>query len=161
MADPTKIDLSYIAVYIRWFLSCFVLEFIAIILSGQLLTQIPAFRISSTKGRHTIRFYTVIVNVTAYGDEVIVGISGFIVVLLTMGLLLGRQIPALLTERFGIDLGHFEALCVFSSFVLMFVSFVLKVFYAVTYVNAVDTPESYEQSIDRLAQSPGDDINAE
>lgn len=64
--------------YIRWFFSCFVLSFIAIIISGLFLTQIPVFRMKSMRGNQLIRFITVIVNITAYGDAAVVGLGGFL-----------------------------------------------------------------------------------
>lgn len=152
MVGPKPVSLGNIGQYIRWFFTAGVLSFLSIVISGKLLAHLPCFPTSPLKGRQDIYFLTGIVNVTAHDEEVIAGLAGFISMLLVSGLCLGRVVPSLLSDRFGVKLEVFETHCVFSSFALVFVSFILKLYYAkLEKPTAGKNPDEYDELINRLA----------
>lgn len=149
---PKSINSSEITDYIRWFFNGYILSFVSIILSGKLLTQIPAFRINLVRGRCIIRFFTYLIDMSACGDEVIVGIGSFISVLFLTALLGGIKVQIILLECFGIEVPQFESLCIFSSFLLLIISFVLNLLYSSFSKNVGNYPPEYKDQIDTLSK---------
>lgn len=156
--SKAALGLSDIVLYIRWFFTGFVLSFVSIIISGLLLTQLPVMRLYSMKGESRMRFLTYFINITATGDEVIVGIGGFITVLVLCGLIGGGQVPLLLAHNYGLQLAHFESLCIFSSFLLLITSFLLNIVYkTLSYCGKNNSnPSEYDKTIEKLASKKED-----
>ena len=64
-----------------------------------------------------------ILKFEAKDDEVILGFTAFIITLLVVAVLGGENAYQFFVRRFGIDPGHFNALCVLSAFATVFWSF--------------------------------------
>jgi hypothetical protein len=87
---------------------------IAVIVSGKLLAQRFNLR---TRTKQLFRIPVIgVFDVQANDDEVILGFSGFITTLFLVSILAGKAVYHLFRVQFGIDPGHFNCLCIFSSF---------------------------------------------
>lgn len=148
----TKFSNAEFTDYIRWFFTGFVLSFVSIILSGKLLTQLPVFRLNLVRGNSTMRFPTFFINLSAVGDEVIIGIGGFISVLFLTAIIGGGEVPKILLSRFGLELAHFESLCIFSSFLLLISSFIAKILYSAFSRSIGNYPPEYAKQIENLSK---------
>jgi hypothetical protein len=109
--------------FLLFFFSGLLLAAVAIILGGQWLANclnIPRtpkalFRIPLPG------FFTV----EARGNEVGLGITGFVLTLLSIALPAGKEAYAIVKERIGVDLGQFNSLCVLSAFITLVWTFLI------------------------------------
>lgn len=87
---------------------------IAVIVSGKLLAQRLSLP-TATKQLFRIPISGVL-EINARNSEVILGFSGFLTTLFLLAITAGKQIYTLFKFQFGVDPGHFNSLCIFSSF---------------------------------------------
>jgi hypothetical protein len=99
---------------------------IGIIASGKLLAQtfkLPGRLVQATD------FFSVpipkVLRFQAQNDEVILGFTGFIITLFSVGSIGGGNAYTFFKSHFGIDPGQFNSLCVFSGFITVMWSFLL------------------------------------
>ena len=145
-------DYDSITKFVRWLFTYLILSFLAIIISGKILTQLAPFKMSIIKGKQEINFLTGIINIKATGDEVIIGLGGFISVLTIVGLTMGEHVQKLLKSSFGLSLEQFEAICIISSFLLLLISFLTKVLFGKTINTQVKYDREYTELIEDLSK---------
>jgi hypothetical protein len=136
--------------YIRFFFNVFVLGFISIIISGKLLTQIPACKIKALKGKQIMNINILILRLKATDDEVIIGLAAFLSVLFIIGLFVGDSMKLFFNNHYGTELSQFETICIFSSFCTLFISFILKVLLSSKNNDPYD--KNYNDMIDKLSK---------
>ena len=86
---------------------------IAVIVSGKLLAKPIKFSVDSEQ---SFKISIKLLNIQATGGEVILGFTGFFITLFGFGTFGGKEIYNLVKDNYGIDPGHFNSLCMFSSF---------------------------------------------
>jgi hypothetical protein len=98
---------------IEFLFSGLVLAYVAIIVSGKLLASaFPGRRLPG----QSLRLPLFIMNFQAENDEVIFGMTSFILTLLLTAFLGGPDFYFLFVKRFGLDAGQFNTLCIASAF---------------------------------------------
>lgn len=117
--------LNVVVPSLRTVFSWAVLMPIAVILAGKLLSQQMKLA-QASRQLFRVSLWRVL-NIEARNDEVIFGFTGFIVTLFFLGSVAGPGAYTFFRERFGVDPGHFNALCVLSSFLLVVWTFLLFV----------------------------------
>lgn len=93
---------------------------ISVVVSGKLLTHRLAVRGGS--GQSFVLSVGKRVKIQAKNEEVILGFFAFIAILFVSGLAFGPVIYSKFVNQFGLDLGQFNTLLVFSSFATLFIS---------------------------------------
>lgn len=86
----------------------------AVVMSGKFLSQ--AFKLSGDASQHFVIPIPPFFRVEARNHEVTLGLGAFILTLLAVGLVAGRFAYQVFRTQFGIDPGHFNSLCILSSF---------------------------------------------
>lgn len=137
---------------ISYIFSWVILMPIAVIVSGKLMAQRLKL-VSSSKQLFKIPIPGVL-TIQARNDEVILGFAGFLVTLVVVGFIGGPTAYKLMIERFGIDPGHFNSLCVVSAFLTVLWSFV--VFIVSSGGGGGDFSKEHEELINELAQRKSD-----
>lgn len=143
---------------IRSIFSWAVLMPISVIITGKFLAKPISFNVT-TKQLFRLRFK--VLEIQATGSEVILGFAGFIISLLLMGIFAGRDIYELVKANFGIDPGHFNALCMLASFVT--VTWSAFVFLLHLLINRsklptfVSDPSRYDSLIAKLSRKENED----
>lgn len=130
---------------------------IAVILTGKILAKLIRFSVG-TKQLFRIPLKHVVVQAT--GGEVVLGFAAFIVTLLLMGVIAGPGAYELVKKNYGIDPGHFNALCMLSSFVSVAVSFGIfllgRLLHRWISLGFIANQAEYERTIERLARRTSD-----
>jgi hypothetical protein len=108
---------------LKFIFSWVILTPISIIISGKLLAQRMKLGPGS-KSLFKISLFGML-TVEATNDEVILGFTGFIITLCIVGFAGGSRAYTFFREHFGLDPGHFNALCVLSAFLLVVWTFIL------------------------------------
>lgn len=153
MPESTKqsiIDPSEIEKYVKIIFSWFILLPISVIVSGKLIAKVCKINITDKQlFEIPLKFFVI----SAHGDEVIWGFTGFITIVFFIGLFWGQAIPELLNNNFGLNIAHFNALCVFCSFFLVFISFTVFSIYKIASRIKYPSPaqKEHDDLIDRLA----------
>ncbi len=142
-------EIDQLTDYIRFFFSVFVLGFISIIITGKLLTKIPACNIQYLKGSQFMKFNIGIVKLEANDGEVIVGLASYICIVLLVGSCIGKIIHDFFNNNFGTNLTQFEAICIFSAFCSLFISFILVLLHPKRKENLFN--DKYDSQIDKLS----------
>lgn len=128
---------------------------IAVIVGGKLTSQVMRLQAGS---RSILRIVVPpVIDVRATDDEVIFGFSGFIIMLLTIGLPFGHRVYDLFRLQYGIDPGAFNSLCVMSSFANVLLAMILFLFSRLR--RAANNPRQleYEKKISELPKiRPGE-----
>ena len=125
---------------------------IAVMVSGKLMAQ--TVKLSGQHGQLFQISIPKVIKIRANNDEVILGFGLFIVLLAIDGMVAGQVLYRLIVTNFGIDPGHFNALCIFSAFASVFLSgFVYGLSGCVALLRRRGDPQlrKYEQTIERLA----------
>jgi hypothetical protein len=146
--DPTEVLTSSVKLVFSWI----ILMPISVIVSGKLITQL--LRIPGQRGQSFQIKIPLLINLRAQNDEVILGITLFIVTLATTGLVAGKAVYQVFSAGFGIDPGQFNALCIFSSFISVLLSSFLLVLTRLTGVlrrKSDPVLREYDKRIDELA----------
>lgn len=123
-APSTDTAIALLEKVVKVIFSWVVLMPIGVIVSGHLLSQV--FHLSQPNPKQFFRIpIPEFLEIRADGDSVILGFSGFLITFLILCTLAGRSIYAVVKTQFGIDPGHFNALCIFSSMATVLWSAVL------------------------------------
>jgi len=138
---------------IKFLFSWVVLMPICVIIGGKILAKILKLTFTTSQlFKITIPRMFVI---QATDNEVIMGFTGFIITLVLIGVPAGPRAYHMVRDQFGIDPGHFNSLCVLSSFSTVIWTFVLYVllFVAGRIKESAPDPiaDEHEQLIDRLS----------
>jgi hypothetical protein len=96
---------------------------IAVIISGQFLSQ--PFKLPVDSNQSFGVPIPKILNLKAIGGEAVLGFASFIITLLATALIGGKGAYLMFVNRFGVDPGHFNSLCVLSSFLTVMWTFAL------------------------------------
>jgi hypothetical protein len=115
-------DQLTIEAVLRFIFSGLVLMAISVIICGKFLAQ--RIRLS-VRSRQIFRIPLVILHISATDDEVILGFTGLIITLALTGSAFGKQGHLFFVDRFGIDPGQFNSLCILSAFLAVVWSFAL------------------------------------
>src|SRR5688500_8373310 len=108
---------------IKFIFSWVVLMPISVIIGGKLLAQVLKLNVRSTQlFKITIPRLFII---QATDSEVIMGFTGFIITLVLIAVPAGPTAYAMFVKQFGVDPGHFNSLCVLSSFATVMWTFAL------------------------------------
>jgi hypothetical protein len=107
-------DIEKITNIFKTIFSWAVLMPIAVIISGKLLAQ--PLKISIDTDQYFAIPIPKILYLRANGGEVILGFAGFIITLVLTAIIGGQSAYIMFRDRFGIDPGQFNSLCIFSSF---------------------------------------------
>jgi hypothetical protein len=100
---------------------------IAVIVSGKLLAKTIKF---SADTEQSFKISIKLLKIQATGGEVILGFAGFFITLFCFGTFGGKEIYELVKVNYGIDPGHFNSLCMFSSFTtVIWSSLVFLIYY--------------------------------
>lgn len=110
-------SLALLATALKFVFSWIILTPIAIIVSGKMLAHRLMLEPGS-KQLFSIRIFRIL-TVEARNEEVVLGLTGFLVTLLVVGAAGGARAYALFREHFGIDPGQFNSLCVISALFLV------------------------------------------
>lgn len=111
---PTTISVGALLDGVKVIFSWMILMPIAVIVSGRMLAQ--RFKLAGgSQQLFEIPIKGVLV-IGAKNDEVTLGFAGFFFTLFLVALAGGKNIYDLVKSHFGIDPGHFNSLCIFSSF---------------------------------------------
>ena len=141
---------------IKFIFSWVVLMPIAVIIGGKLLAQVLKLNVRSTQlFRIAIpRMF----EIKATDSEVIMGFTGFIITLVFIAVPAGPKAYNLFRTQFGVDPGHFNSLCVLSSFATVIWTFALYLLLLLTGKLREATPDpiatEHEELIDRLSNEP-------
>lgn len=106
-------DFEWLEVVVDTIFSWVILMPISVIISGIMLAKIIDF---SVEAEHVFKVPIKLLNIEAKGGEVILGFAGFIITLTGIGFFAGQDIYIIVKNDFGVDPGHFNAICMFSSF---------------------------------------------
>lgn len=113
MAVREEQDFGWVGDIADTLFSWAVLMPIAVIVSGKLLAKPINFTVDSEQ---SFKVSIKLLNIQATGGEVILGFTGFFITLFGFGTFGGKEIYSLVKDNYGIDPGHFNSLCMFSSF---------------------------------------------
>jgi len=136
--------------YIRFFFNVFVLGYISIIITGKLLSQLPICRLKILNGRQIMNIDILILRLKATDDEVVIGLASFLSVVLIVGLFIGKSMQTFFNGHFGTNLPQFETICIFSSFSVLLISFILKILHASFNKKTYD--DHYNEIINNLSK---------
>jgi hypothetical protein len=128
---------------------------IAVMVSGKLVGQ--TIKLSGQRGQLFQVKLPKVITIAARDDEVILGFTMFLIALMVSGLSAGAAIYRFMVADFGIDPGQFDALCVFSSFVVVAASvllFLLSRGAARLRRRADPRFRRFENTIEKLAAEP-------
>jgi hypothetical protein len=106
--------LEFLVEVFKYIFSWAVLMPIAVIISGKLLA-LP-FKVPVETDQRFVVPIPKILHLQANNGEVILGFAGFIITLVFIALAGGKPAYELFKSHFGIDPGHFNSLCILSSF---------------------------------------------
>jgi hypothetical protein len=139
---------------IKFLFSWAVLMPICVIIGGKLLAKVLKLTFTTTQlFKITIPRMFVI---QATDNEVIMGFTSFIITLVLIAIPAGPRAYLMFREQFGIDPGHFNSLCVLSSFSTVIWTFALYVLLFVAGRLKASTPdpiaEEHEKLIDQLSR---------
>lgn len=144
---------GYLESSLRFLFSWMALMPIAVIVSGKITSatlKLPRqsrqlFRITIPK----------VFNLEARGDEVVFGFATFFVNFLVIAALAGKPAYQMFTDRFGLDPGQFNALCILSSFTSVTASILLvsatRIFGRLRSRTDASARE-YEMAVERIAE---------
>lgn len=125
----------------------------SVIITGKLLSK-PIKLASDSK--QLLKINLKIFHVEANGGEVILGFACLIIVIFFVAIVGGVQTYELVKASFGIDPGHFHAICFFSAMVSVILStFLFIAHYIITVVfktSFVEDQEKYEEKIESLVK---------
>lgn len=152
MKDFKDVNLEKIVTSIRFIFNVFVLGFISIIITGKLITQIPICKMEQLKGKQLIKFDIKTVQFQADGEEAVMGFASFLCIFLIVGLSIGLSIQKYFNEHFGTDITQFEAICLFSAFCGVFISFILKIIYSSIGSKSLSFDSEYDKTIENLSK---------
>ena len=110
---PDNEYLAAAAAVVKFIFSWVILLPIAIIISGKFLTRPVSLKVNS---KQLFKLSFGILKIQATDEEVILGFAGFIITLFISAMYGGKDIYEAVKSGFGIDPGHFNSLCIFSSF---------------------------------------------
>src|SRR5437588_11438677 len=96
---------------------------IAVIISGKILSQ-PLKLPVTTQQKFTVPIPRIL-HLQANDGEVILGFAGFFITLLVIALVGGTSAYTIFKTDFGIDPGHFNSICILSSFITVIWSMLL------------------------------------
>lgn len=149
--DPSALE--WVGDVLEFIFSWLVMLAIAVIVTGKLLSKPINFGADS---KQLLKIPLGIFNVEANGGEVILGFASLMFMLLIVALLGGADAYLLVKTNFGIDPGHFHALCFISSLIsVMFATVIFLVHYIFTLApknTFVDDPVRYNKIIDKIAK---------
>jgi hypothetical protein len=126
-SDPKKADspsmtfdqpISALTTILKFLFSWIVLLPIGVIVSGKFLAQ--RFKLADEAPQELRIQLKGVVLVQSTNEEVILGFAAFIITLLLIGVSAGRVAYDYFLTHFGVDPGHFNSLCVLSSFSSVF-----------------------------------------
>lgn len=124
----------------------------SIITSGWLLSHLISQTIpTEQKLTINVRF----LKIQATGSEVLLGFGGFIITTLLSGCFGGKWIYELVKTGFGLNLGQFYSICMFSSFLTVAWSFSFFIIYYIFKqfnLSFIENPEQYEDLIHKMSQ---------
>jgi hypothetical protein len=138
---------------VKFIFSWVILLPIAVIVSGKLLSARLKLSVSSEQIFKIAILRVLIIQAT--GAEVVLGLTGFIATLAFVGLFGGKPAYYLFRDRFGVDPGQFNSLCVLSSFALVIWTIALSALIALIYwLNSVRHTKRTERDalITKLSQ---------
>lgn len=156
---PDEATLETIRTVVIYIFSWFILLSVAVIVSGKLLAKTITLTV---RGSQEFFINLWLLRIKSTDDEVILGFTGFIITLLILAGLRGAAIYELVKNEFGVDPGHFYAVCMFCSFVTVAWSFLM--FVLTTFRGPKDDSTSTER--DRLidsfaAESPKEELEGQ
>jgi hypothetical protein len=141
---------------VKFIFSWVILMPIAVIITGKLLALILKLPVQSKQAFY-IRVPPLL-TLRADNEEVIWGFIGFFVTLVSMGVIFGKSAYALFKDRFGVDPGHFNALCVFSSLTAVVISVALYLLIrGLGRLPRDDIAAEHERLIESLTPRDGED----
>lgn len=121
-----EIDEAKIKTSLEFIFSWLVLASISIISAGKLLAKSIPLTISD---KQLFRIHLIILDIRATDQEVILGFSSFIATFFLAGVCEGPRIHCIITQNFGLQTEQFNSICVFSSFLTAFWSFILFLYF--------------------------------
>jgi NAD-dependent oxidoreductase involved in siderophore biosynthesis len=132
---------------------------IGVIISGRFLSQL--FKLSgSDQDLFTIRFWPIF-TIRAVGQDVSLGLAGFVMTLAMVGFLMGENVQQMMLLKFGIAAPQFSCLSLVSSLITVCWSFALYV--CVHYRNRRDTTAMiHDAMIQKAMEKPlGESANGD
>ena len=132
---PDTGDYGWVSEAAETLFSWAVLMPIAVIVSGKLLAKPIKFSVDSEQ---SFKISIKLLNIQATGGEVILGFAGFIITLFGFGTFGGKAIYELVKANYGIDPGHFNSLCMFSSFTTVIWSTIVFMLYYILIMSSRD-----------------------
>jgi hypothetical protein len=139
-------NFSLIEAAIAFVFSWVVLMPIGVIIGGKLLSNLLPLPVAT--GQFLRIPIPPLLDIRATGQEVVLGFAGFIVTLLAMGVAAGSRAHTFFSAHFGVDPGHFNSLCVLSSFTV--VTWALVLFLVVLLVAKLRRKGGVEREHERL-----------
>lgn len=156
-------QIDYATAVLSFIFSWVVLMPIAVIVSGKLLSKRVQLRVKSEQLFSINLLY--ILRIRAQDDEVILGFTGFIVILLLVGLVAGPQSYTVVKSNFGIDPGQFNSVCLMSSFLTVACTLMLYICAPVIVYDGEPengpTQEEYDRTIEQVASKKSGEGNSD